>query len=156
MKPPEAYGRASAVCLCAARSDPVMTQSSHHHALPTPSFGLLEEPLDDSGVVVIRVEGELDLFTAPELRARLREHTDSVGVIRDLVVDLGGCAFVDASGCQVLLRAARRLNAVNRQLVIVNTSEANARIFSVMGLDELFPVVTSRDEAAAALRQRAA
>ncbi len=154
MKPPEAYGRASAVCLCAARH-PVMTQSSHHHAPPT-SFGLLEEPLDDSGVVVICVEGELDLFTAPELRARLREHTDSVGPIRDLVVDLGGCAFVDASGCQVLLRAARRLNAVGRQLAIVNTSAANARIFSVMGLDELFPVVASRAEAAAALRHRTA
>lgn len=142
-------------CLCAARH-PVMTQSSHHHAPPT-SFGLLEEPLDGSGgVVVIAVEGELDLFTAPELRARLREHTDSVGVIRDLVVDLSGCAFVDASGCQVLLRAARRLNAVGRQLAIINTSPANARIFSVMGLDELFPVVTSRSEAAAVLRQRAA
>jgi anti-sigma B factor antagonist len=130
-----------------------MTQSSHHHAPPT-SFALIEQSLDDSGIVVIRVEGELDLFTAPELRARLREHTDSVGPIRDLVVDLAGCAFVDASGCQVLLRAARRLNAVGRQLAIVNTSPANARIFSVMGLDELFPVVASRDEAAQALRHR--
>jgi anti-sigma B factor antagonist len=128
-----------------------MTRSSHSHAQPTP-FGLDEDLLEESGVPVIAVRGELDLFTAPELKDRLRDHTDGIGPVTDLVVDLSGCAFVDASGSQVLLRAARRLTAQGRRLAIVNTSDSNARIFNVMGLDELFPVVGTRAAAAAALR----
>jgi anti-sigma B factor antagonist len=132
-----------------------MTRSSHSDAQPAP-FGLDEGVLEPSGIPVIAVRGELDLFTAPELRNRLRDHTDGTGPVRDLVVDLSACTFVDASGSQVLLRAARRLTAQRRQLAIVNTSGSNARIFSVMGLDELFPVVTSRGQAVEALRRRAA
>ncbi len=131
-----------------------MTQPRHSHATPT-SFGLSEERLDDGEVVVIAVEGELDLFTAPELRDRLRDRIDGPEQPAHVVVDLTGCAFVDASGCQVLLRAARRLALRDRQLAIVNVDPGNARIFQVMGLDELFPVVPSRAAAAEAVRRPA-
>ncbi|MBB4665232.1 STAS domain-containing protein [Conexibacter arvalis] len=131
-----------------------MTQPRHSHATPT-SFGLAEERLDDGEVVVIAVRGELDLFTAPELREALREHTDAVQRPPHVIADLSGCSFVDASGCQVLLRAARRLAAHERRLAIVNTNPGTARILSVMGLDELFPVVATRAEAAAAVRRPA-
>lgn len=130
-----------------------MTQSRHNPATPV-SFGLAEERLEDGEVVVIAVRGELDLFTAPELRDRLREHADGQRPAH-VVVDLTGCAFVDASGCQVLLRAARRLAAHERRLAIVNTNAGNARIFTVMGLDELFPVVATRADGAAAVRRPA-
>jgi anti-sigma B factor antagonist len=63
--------------------------------------------------------------------------------------------FVDASGCQVLLRAARRLASLQRRLAIVNTNPGTARILSVMGLDELFPVVATRAEATDAVRRPA-
>ncbi|MDO8211602.1 STAS domain-containing protein [Conexibacter sp. CPCC 206217] len=128
-----------------------MTRSSHSHVQPTP-FGLDDDLLDDGQTAVLAVRGELDLFTAPELKTRLRDHTDGAGPTQDLVVDLSGCAFVDASGCQVLLRAARRLSAQSRRLVVVNTSGSNARILNVMGLDELFPVVESRAAAVAVLQ----
>ena len=108
--------------------------------------------LEETGIPVIAVRGELDLFTAPELRERLRAHVEAHGAVRDLVVDLTACAFVDASGCRALLRAARQLEALGRRLVIVNTHPGNARIFAIMGLDELFPVVATRAEAARALR----
>lgn len=130
-----------------------MTQTPQRHA-PPQSFTLSLERIDDGEVPVIAVHGELDLFTAPELRERLREHTDTPDEMGDVVVDLSGCAFVDASGCQVLLRAARRLSAQRRGLAIVNVSTANERIFSVMGLDELFPVVASRAAAVEELARR--
>lgn len=130
-----------------------MKEPRDSHVPPT-SFRLAEERLHDGEVVVIAVEGELDLFTAPELRDRLKERADGTEPPH-VVVDLGGCAFVDASGCQVLLRAARRLALRDRRLAIVDADPGNARILSVMGLDELFPVVASRAEAAAAVRRPA-
>lgn len=130
-----------------------MTQPRQSHATPTP-FGLAEERLDEGEVVVIAVRGELDLFTAPELREALRVHTEGDPPAH-VVADLSGCTFVDASGCQVLLRAARRLASLQRRLAIVNTNPGTARILSVMGLDELFPVVSTRAEATAAVRRPA-
>lgn len=105
--------------------------------------------LGEAGDVhVVAVRGELDLFTAPELREALRKLLDGPDGPRDVVVDLSDCAFVDASGCQVLLRAGRRLAALGGRLAIVNTHPGNERIFRVMGLDELFHVVDSRARAA--------
>jgi anti-sigma B factor antagonist len=130
-----------------------MTQQPRHSPAPPTSFGLTESRLDDE-VVVIAVRGELDLFTAPELRAALRQQTEAVEPPH-VVVDLSACTFVDASGCQVVLRAARRLAAHHRRLAIVNTNPGTARILSVMGLDELFPVAPTRTDAAAAVRRPA-
>lgn len=125
--------------------------SSSHTPAPAASFALEEGRLDDGAVALIVVHGELDLFTAPELRERLRAHLEADDV--DLVVDLAACAFVDASGCQALLRAARRLGARGGRLAIVSTDPGNARVFTVMGLDELFPIAGTREDAVAALRR---
>jgi anti-sigma B factor antagonist len=100
-------------------------------------------------LIVLAVRGELDLFTAPELRERLAEHID--GADGDLVVDLSECGFVDASGAHALLGASRRLANRGRRLAVVNGGHGNARVLEVMGLDELLVVVPTRAAAAAAL-----
>jgi len=54
---------------------------------------------------LVRLEGELDLSTAPALRARLPEFDD-----QPLVLDLGGLIFTDSTGLAILLEErARRL-----------------------------------------------
>jgi len=124
--------------------------SSRRH-IDTPAvhpFALEESTLEGSRLIAVR--GELDLFTAPELRERLRRHLDGPAPSH-LVVDLSACPFVDASGCHALLTAARRLARHGRRLVVVNPHEGNARVFAVMGLDELFPIVADRAQAAAEL-----
>jgi anti-sigma B factor antagonist len=120
--------------------------SSRRHTDTPAAFALEETTV--AGAPLIAVRGELDLFTAPELKDRLLRHVEGPRPPH-LVVDLSACAFVDASGCHALLTAARRLARHGRRLVLINTHEGNARIFSVMGLDELFPIVASRAEAAA-------
>jgi anti-sigma B factor antagonist len=113
------------------------------------SFALeLERPGGD-GAPVLAVRGELDLYTAPEFRAELTRLAESSG--RGLVVDLGASTFVDSSACRALLRAARRLAARGGRLVVVNRDPEIARMFSVMGLDELMAVVRSRHDAKDAL-----
>jgi anti-sigma B factor antagonist len=128
-----------------------MPQPRQPHEAP-PVFALAEERVEDGDVVVIDVRGELDLFTAPELRERLRDAADAPARAAHVVVDLSGCSFVDASGCQALLRAARLLASHGRRLAIVNANAGTARILNVMGLDELFPVVGTRAQALAAVR----
>jgi anti-sigma B factor antagonist len=127
-----------------------MSYQRHSHTADFQQFSL-EERTIDGDVPLIAVHGELDLFTAPELRERLLRHLERPQPPH-VVVDLSDCAFVDASGCHALLTTARRLDHHKRRLVLVNTHEGNARIFSVMGFDELFPIVETPADAVAALR----
>jgi anti-sigma B factor antagonist len=113
----------------------------------TADFGLREDALDD-GTPVLAVRGDLDLFTAPEFRERLAACAEAGG--GKVVVDFRGASFIDSSGAAALLQV-RRLHRDDAHVVIVNRDRGIARIFEVMGLDELFSIVGSREEAAAAL-----
>ena len=67
--------------------------------------------------IVIRVEGELDLLTAPKLSARLN------GVIRastgSIVLDLRNVEFMDSAGLQILMNIKRRLMRASRTLSVI-------------------------------------
>jgi anti-sigma B factor antagonist len=112
------------------------------------NFRLQEEALPD-GTPVLAVTGDLDLFTAPEFREHLGACAEA-GRGR-VVVDFRGASFIDSSGAAALLQV-RRLHREDARLVIVNRNPGIARIFEVMGLDELFTIVATRDEAAAVLQ----
>jgi anti-sigma B factor antagonist len=86
---------------------------------------------------VVRAAGELDLATAPRLRARLLEavRRHPAGV----VVDLSEVTFAD---CQALgaLIAARNLSvALGRPLVLRCTPPPVARLLKATGTQSLFP-----------------
>ena len=55
--------------------------------------------------VVVAVEGELDLFTAPFLRDEVRDAIKLDGA--RLVLDLTALSFMDSSGLSVLIEAWR-------------------------------------------------
>jgi anti-anti-sigma factor len=67
-----------------------------------PEFTLTSDPIDDTRQVVA-VAGEIDLFTAPELKAALGEALES-GRIR-IVVDLTETTFLDSTALGVLIGA---------------------------------------------------
>ena len=113
-----------------------------------PEFVLTEESLDaDRHVVAVR--GEIDLFTAPDLKAMLVTAIDS-GKSR-IVVDLTETTFLDSTALGVLIGAVKRLRARDGVLTLVNVDPNIAKTFEITGLDQIFVISASRDEAIAAL-----
>jgi anti-sigma B factor antagonist len=113
--------------------------------------------LDDTAgdVVVVVVEGEHDIYTAPTLRERLDEALERGGGV---VIDLTGATFVDSSVLGALLDARRRaLDAGKGYVVCVGeTVEPGVqRILDITGLVPVLPVVSGRDEAIQAARNGA-
>ncbi len=110
-------------------------------------FALTESALEgDRHVVAVR--GEIDLFTAPELKQRL---TDAIE--RDktrIVVDLTETTFLDSTALGVLIGAVKRLRTRGGGLVIVNVDTNIAKTFEITGLDQVFTIVAERDAALAA------
>jgi anti-sigma B factor antagonist len=113
-----------------------------------PEFALTEDSLDDARHV-IAVRGEIDLFTAPDLKAMLLGAIDA-GKTR-VVVDLSETTFLDSTALGVLIGAIKRLRARDGALTLVNTDANTAKTFEITGLDQIFTITETRDEAIAAL-----
>ena len=113
-----------------------------------PEFSLSQESLDAERHVVA-VRGEIDLFTAPELKSALSEAIES-GHTR-IVVDLTDTTFLDSTALGVRIGAVKRLRSRDGRLTIVNVDENIAKTFEITGLDQIFPISATRAEAVNAL-----
>ena len=109
-----------------------------------PEFALTQDAVDDA-TQVVAVRGEIDLFTAPDLKATLLGAIES-GKSR-IVVDLTETTFLDSTALGVLIGAVKRLRSRDGVLTIVNTDPNIAKTFEITGLDQIFTIVPTRDEA---------
>ena len=107
----------------------------------------IEEEVVDERTHVVAVTGEIDLFTAPEFKQRVAAPIDA-GTAH-VVVDLTQTTFIDSSSLGVLIGAHKRLKLRDGGLTVVADSPTIASTFKVTGLDRVFRLVTSRDEALA-------
>lgn len=106
----------------------------------------------EQGVRTIRVRGELDLSTAPNLEGPLDEALDSGE--GSLLIDLSQCEFIDSTGIALIVRAWQRLDSGNngRVLVLCSQNDQVRRVLEITGLELSIPVHTTRDEALAAIQ----
>lgn len=97
------------------------------------------EPLQDGrrgDEAVVAVRGDLDLATAPRVRAMLEDALAARPA--RLVVDLADCTFVDASSLSMLLEAHRRMARAGGVLVLRECSPRVQRLLSITGLGRVF------------------
>ena len=114
-----------------------------------PEFSIIEQG-SEAGHYVIAARGEIDLFTAPELKKGL---TDAIeGGQHRIAIDLSEVSFLDSSGVHLLLRTRAVLGREDRALVIICPPGPARRIFEVAGIADLFALFESRDRAAASLQ----
>lgn len=96
---------------------------------------------------VLDVDGEVDLSTAPSLRARIEELI--LAGARRLVVSLENVGFLDSSGLSVLVGSFKRMQEAGGELAIACSRESVLKVFTVTGLDRVLAVRRSVDEATA-------
>ncbi|MFJ1804232.1 MULTISPECIES: STAS domain-containing protein [unclassified Streptomyces] len=116
-------------------SDQTLTLTTHHHP---------------AGVFVLTVSGELDHHTSPSFREALNEIalTPDTG----LVLDLSGLTYCDSTGITVLVTAYQRAQASGTQLNVAGASTHLLRVFSIVGLDQVFTLKPTTEDAITALR----
>ena len=99
----------------------------------------------DGDFEIIEVGGEIDVHTAPRLRETIVAAVDA-GHTR-LIVDVRKVDFLDSTGLGVLVGALKRVRADGGSLDIVCTQERILKIFQITGLDKVFGLHASVDEA---------
>ena len=108
------------------------------------NFDVKTDQIGDS-TYVIALTGEVDLYTAPEFKQQLLDAI-SKGA-KDVVVDLSGTTFIDSTTLGVLVGGVKRLRPSGGSLALVCTDQNISKIFEITGLDRVFPIHKSRDEA---------
>jgi anti-sigma B factor antagonist len=91
----------------------------------------------DAGVVVA-VDGELDLATAPELRDSLVALSEEGPT--DIILDLTSLRFIDSTGLSVLVMAHNRARADRGSILLRNPSPSVLRILEITGLVSVFTI----------------
>jgi anti-sigma B factor antagonist len=104
-----------------------------------------------AGHTVVEVRGEVDVYTAPQLRQRLIEVVD--GGAGSVVVDLRRVDFLDSTGLGVLVGALKRLRLAGGELALVCDNEKLLKIFRITALDRVFTLYETVEAAAAAARR---
>ena len=119
-----------------------MTETDVGFRIETTSLG--------RGRYLLAARGELDLYTAPELKSELVRLTAD-GATR-IVVDLRGTTFVDSTTLGVLLAAVKRLRLLDGDLALVCDDRNIRRILEITLLDRVFTLYDSVEEALDATR----
>lgn len=90
--------------------------------------------------------GELDIFSAPQLRAALREAKP--GPSETLVLDMRGLGFIDSSGLAVILGAHEPANReqANPVKIVIKGSPAVESLFELIGAGGYLDLIEGVDD----------
>ena len=117
------------------------------------NFDITTEQLGE-GRYLISLGGEVDLYTAPEFKQQLLE-VISQGA-QAVIVDLTNTTFIDSTTLGVLVGGVKRLRPNGGQLSLVCSDRNITKIFEITGLDRVFSIHDSRDDALSALASEGA
>ncbi|MFL5872354.1 MAG: STAS domain-containing protein [Solirubrobacterales bacterium] len=92
----------------------------------------------------LRLDGELDLWSADRLQAVLQRVARGNAAV---LVDLERCEFVDSTGIALFLQVRRQLEEKGGRLLLYGCSDQVQRIFTVAGLTDAGMVFADRGEA---------
>jgi anti-sigma B factor antagonist len=106
---------------------------------PAPADQPFEIGIDQvSGHTVVRVAGELDVFTAGQLRQVLFDPVLCAGP--RVVVDLDDVTFLDSTGVGTLVAARRWLTSRESEIGLVCTDGPALRLLRMVSLDKVFAI----------------
>ena len=93
---------------------------------------------------VIKLKGEVDIYTAPSLREAIVQALERGR--RRVAVDLDEVDFLDSTGLGVLVGGLKRVKNHEGELGVICSQEKIVRIFRITGLTKVFKMYKSVDE----------
>src|SRR5688572_11260193 len=91
-----------------------------------------------SGVPVLSVTGEIDIYTAPLFKQAVVNLVSDGN--KDIIIDLSGVTFMDSSGFGTLLGATKRLRPLGGGLHLVGPNNTIQRMLRLTHLDSIMRI----------------
>src|SRR4051794_22614887 len=105
--------------------------------------------MQQDGVFVIAVEGELDMNTAKDLERELEGPVNAAK--SPLLIDLSRCEFIDSTGIALIVRSWQALGG-DGNFAICGVGHQVKRVLGITGLEKTIPTHPDRDQALERLR----
>ena len=87
---------------------------------------------------VLRVQGEVDVYTSPALRDELYRLVD--GGAKRVTLDFSGMDFIDSSGLGVLVGALKRIRERDGDLELRSLQPSARKVLEITGLTQVFTI----------------
>ena len=101
---------------------------------------LLELDIEGEGAErTVRLRGELDVVTSPNLREAMLELIDDGA--RTIIVDMSGLELIDSTGLGVLVGVLKRVLQYDGELKLRAPTRHARKVFDITGLDRVFTIV---------------
>jgi anti-sigma B factor antagonist len=94
---------------------------------------------------IIELEGEVDVYTAPQLKQQMISLLESGA--KELVVDLTKVDYLDSTALGVLIGGLKRMRERDGNMVLVCPSPRIRRVFEITGLDKIFEIFNTPEDA---------
>ncbi|MFC1755013.1 STAS domain-containing protein [Thermoproteota archaeon] len=85
-------------------------------------------------VPIVSVQGEIDIYTCPELNKTVRELLDNGH--KNLVLNLENTQYIDSTGLGAIAHAAKRLDESKGVVNVICTKPQICKIFEISGLNK--------------------
>ncbi len=111
----------------------------------------IERSLVAENIPVLRLSGELDLNSVPDVRRAIRALIDD-GLV-NFIITLSQLDFIDSSGLGVLVGGLARVREKQGEIKIACSNKRILRVFEMTRLTQLFDIYPDEDGAARAFGQ---
>ena len=85
---------------------------------------------------VLRIDGEIDAYAAPQLRERVIDLAGN-GTVH-IIADMRGAGFLDSAGLGALVGSRKTLRTRGGSLTLVASTDRILQIFRITGLSDAF------------------
>ncbi|MFZ4483235.1 MAG: STAS domain-containing protein [Chthoniobacterales bacterium] len=104
----------------------------------------------ENGIPVLVLSGRLNQASADTLHAAAMEIAGDDGS-HALIIDMGGVDFLASVGIRSLIRPSQALSMRGGKLAVANLNPQISEFFTLTGLDQMFRVYETVQDAAAGL-----
>lgn len=88
--------------------------------------------------VVVNLSGEIDVYTAPQLKDTLLPLTEIKG--NNIEICFEKVNYMDSTGLGVFINALKSTQQYDSRMKLVNLSDGILRLFTITGLDEIIDI----------------
>lgn len=102
---------------------------------------------DTEGVIILDIDGEIDLYNAPEIKDTIKGLMDDGK--KQIIINLEAVSYIDSSGIGALISSLSNLKKIGGSLKIIHVYDSVKKVFELTKLTSFFEIYDSEDEAVA-------
>ena len=103
-----------------------------------------------NSIVVIRIEGDIDLYSAPELRQKFEDAVLSGN--KKIIVNMEKVSYLDSSGIGVIIFGLTFIQKSHGELVLVKINNSVLKLFDLSKITTFFNIYSTEEEALDSLK----